>query len=120
MTAELYTWASVINTDEGVTDTANRREILPEEALNGWVRDGTISTQQLNSLFYYLTLYASPFPNTPYLMSTKVNTPTNAYELDGSAITQGEAPNLYDIYGATLPDLSSEAPTGHRWVVRIS
>lgn len=119
MTAELYTWAEVVVTD-GVTATDNRREILQEEALNGWVRDGTISTQQLNSLFYYLTLYASPFANTPYLMSTNVNVPTNALEMDGSTITQEESPNLYEIYGATLPDLSTNAPSGHRWVVRNS
>lgn len=118
MSSELPIWASTVVTD-AVTNTDNRREILDEEALNGWVRDGTISTQQLNSLFYYLTLHSAPYANCPYLMSTTTAVPTNALEMDGSVtLTSDDNPNLYSIYGDTLPDLSSDAPSGHRWVIR--
>lgn len=119
MSAELPIWAEIA-VEDGVTGTDNRRALLGEEAVNGWVRNGTVSVQQLNSLFYYLTLHSSPYAFSPYLMSTTYTTPSNAYDMDGSTFTEDDAPNLYEIYAGTLPDLSSEAPTGHKWVIRKS
>ncbi len=116
---ELDIWCSEVVND-GVTLTDNRRALLPEEVLNGWVRNGTVSVQQMNSLFYYLTTYSSPFSNSPYLMASSETTPDNAYDMDGSTFTEEDAPNLYEIYKGTLTDMSGDAPTGHKWVIRKS
>lgn len=116
----LKIWCNTTVTD-GVTNTDNKRTLLDEEYLNGWLRNGTVSIQQLNSLFFGLTLSSSPYTNSPYLMSDGVTTPSTAYDMDGTVtLTSTDAPNLYEIYGATLPDLSGDAPTGHKYVIRIS
>ena len=119
MTTKLNVWCSTTVTD-GITSTDNKREILEEESLNGWVRNGTVSTQQLNSLFYELTLHSNPFANSPFLMSTNVSTPDNAYDMDGSTFVETDAPNLFAIYAGTLPDLNTTAPTAHKYVIRIN
>lgn len=116
---ELKVWAKEKIIDS-VTEIAQRRDISTEEFENGWKRLSTVSAQQANGLFYLLTSYASPFSNSIYLMSSSVATPSTALELDGSTFTEEDYPNLYEIYAGTLPNLSAEAPTGCKYIIRAN
>jgi hypothetical protein len=105
--------------NDGVTNTDNRRDITSEESQNGWVRGGSVSTQQLNSMFYLTSLCSSPYWHTPFLVTDTVTLDADvALEMNGQAITQGDNPELYAIYGSTLPDMSTDAPSGFYYAVR--
>lgn len=115
---DLKIWASSLNTD--ITNSSQRRNIELEEFIVGWLRNDNISFQQLNQLFFLLTSYANPWPNPPVPYPTTLPIPEDALEMNGQAITIGDYPNLFAAYGANLPDISAEAPTGHTYIVRKS
>lgn len=105
---------------DGVTETSNRRTILDEEYLNGWVRQATVSTQQVNSILYLLSTFSAPYAHCIYMMDDSEDTPSTALDLDGSTFTEEDYPNLYEIYSGTLPDYTSVAPTGIKYIIRAS
>ena len=114
----LQIWAS-----EEVTDSsgiAQRRDLKTEEFLHGWRRLGTMSTQQLNSMLYLLSTYSAPYAHCIYQMPDSVDTPSTALDCDGRTFTEEDYPNLYAIYSGNMPDLSSEAVTGFKYVMRAS
>ena len=115
----LEIWAKTIVTD-GITEIDQRRDILGEEFDTGWVRLSTVSTQQMNGILYLLSSYAAPYSHCAYQMPDSIATPVIALDLDGSTFTEDDYPNLYEVYSGTLPDLSSEAATGMKWVIRAS
>jgi hypothetical protein len=113
----LEVWCRELVTD-GVTDTDNRRDLLTEETLNGWVRLGTVSTQQMNSLFYLCSSHSKPNPFSPELHLSAKAIPSVAIEWsDGGAIVEADTPELYEYYGATFPTLGA-APSGWTYIVR--
>ena len=113
----LEIWASEEVID-GETEIAQRRDIQSEEFLNGWKRLGTVSAQQMNGILYLLSSYSPPYAHCAYQIPSSVVTPSIALDLDGSTFTEEDYPELYAIYSGTLPDLSSEAVTGFKWVIR--
>lgn len=117
-TQEFKIWAQTIVTDS--TGMPQRRDLSLEESLTGWLRLEDVSAQKLNQLFNLASVHSNPFAVTPVQISTLVPIPSTALELNGQTITEAEAPNVFATYGATLPDLVSEAITGHTYVVRKS
>ena len=115
---ELKVWANTLDID-GVAGNAQRRDLTEEEFIDGWKRLAGVSYQQLNQLFYLLTSYSSPSDTSPYLHYTVDNPiPTEALEVNGQAIAEATSPNLFNVYGANLPDLRSAAPTNFTYIVR--
>jgi hypothetical protein len=115
----LKIWANTINIDS-LTNAPQRREISDEEFQDGWLRNANISAQQLNSMFFLLSLYSNPFASAPVLYPDSLAIPDEALELNGQSITEATYPNAYSIYGASLPDLTGDAPTGFTYIIRAS
>lgn len=115
----LKIWCQELKVD-GVTEAVQRRSLLDEEYENGWLRKQTVSTQQINGLFHQLTGYAKSVRCAPDLFYTGNGNsiPSIALEMNGQSITQEEYPVLFDFYGSTLPDLTSDAPTDFTYTVR--
>ena len=102
-----------------VSEIEQRREILPEEFLEGWLRDATVSGQQVNALFYLLTAHADTRPCVPKLiLTTDTLLDNEILWVDGGAISLLDTPVLHSRYGATFPTLQSTAPSGWKYVVR--
>lgn len=117
MIQALEVWCREKVTD-AASETENRRDVVPEETVNGWVRLGTVSTQQANSLFYLVTSHSKPNPFSPELHHNAQPIPSVAMEwVDGGAIVEADTPELYEYYGATFPVLGS-APAGWTYIVR--
>ena len=117
-TQQLKIWAEQLTID-GLSNAPQRKELSTEEFLDGWLRNDSISAQQLNTILHLLTMYSSPFLSTAYCVpSTPI--PEGSLELNGQAITEVDYPNAYAAYGATLPDITSEAPTGFTYVIRAT
>ena len=116
---ELKSWAGTVSID-GLTNSPQRRDILDEEFLNGWLRNTTVSAQQLNSILYLLSTNALPHPNCASLFPDSTTVPSVALELNGQSITESEYPNAYALYGSTLPNISGDAPTGFTYIIRAS
>jgi hypothetical protein len=117
---ELKVWAknSVI---DGVTNVSQLKTLGTEEFDEGWLRGSSVSAQQLNTILRLLTIWSPPAPNCASLYPTGVTLPSTALECNGStAIVEADAPNAYDLYGATTPDLSASAPAGFRYIIRKS
>lgn len=113
----LKVWANNILADS-LEGNNQVRSIRDEEWVQGWGRNSGVSSQQLNSLFRLLTQHSAPSDICPYLYPDTELVQSNALELNGQTITQAVTPVLYDIYGTTLPDIASTAPTGFTWIVR--
>lgn len=113
----LKVWCQEVVPD-GITDAEQRRGLLDEEYLNGWLRQQTVSYQQLNQILFLLTSYSSPNVYTVHYVDDTA--PTSAYEIeaDGGSFSQVEAPLLYELYSGTMPDFTSTTPTGMRPVMR--
>ena len=116
---ELKVWSEELVVD-GLTNITQRRDLLDEEFLNGWLRKMSISSQQLNQLFYLLSIHANPFPNAPVPYPTSLGIPDTALEMNGQAILEADYPNAFSIYGATLTDITADAPTGFTYIIRKS
>lgn len=105
---------------DGVTGVFQKEIIQDNLWASGWTRNQVFAIQELNTLLYLLTTYASPSPLAPTLWPTSATVPTLALELDGRTITEQDYPNAYNLYGATLPDLTADAPTGFTYIIRGS
>ena len=116
---DLRVWAYQLNTD-GVTGTDQRRNLNGEEFRDGILNLVTFTAQQHNSLQYLLTSYSNPFYASPTLLPTSEAIPNEALEMDGSAIAAIDYPNLSTVYGANLPNIVADAPTGFTYIVRKS
>lgn len=114
--AELRKWASIPVYDEE-TGVLQVRDLNLEEWSYGWLRNVSISAQQLNSLFNQITSNSNPVTCSPYLHLKSKPIPEEAIEM-GSSISQDVYPILFEYYGSTLPDITSEAPTGFTYIVR--
>lgn len=116
---DLKIWAEELTVD-GVTGIKQRRKLNGEEFRDGILRQVTFSSQQYNSLQFLLTLYSNPFHLCPVLVPTSISIPNEALEMDGQTITALDFPNAFAVYGATLPDLRPDAPSGFTYVIRKS
>jgi len=116
---DLKIWASEINID-GVTGIEQRRDLNGEEFRDGILNLVTFTAQQYNSLMYLLTINSAPSPICPYQFPTSESIPDIALEMDGQAILSADFPNLFEVYGANLPDITAEAATGFTFIVRKS
>lgn len=116
LTQTLQVWASETTTD-GVTGIEQKKTLTDNEWLSGWTRQQVVSAQQLNTIFNLVTSYALPSPVAPCLWPEDVDIPDIAIVFDGSTITEDTYPNLYSIYGATLPDMS-DILDGYIWIAR--
>lgn len=116
---ELDIWAEVLNTD-GVTGTDQRRDLNLEEFRDGILKLVTPSSQQYNQMMFLLSSYSNPFYASPYLIPTTETIPSNALEVDGQTINVVDNPNLFAVYGSTLPNIVADAPTGFTFIVRNS
>ena len=116
---ELKIYADELNTD-GVTGIDQRRDILDEEFRDGLLRGDTASAQIWNSILNLLTLASAPHPTCIYAIPTTQITPSIALDMNGTAINSNDNPNLFEVYGATLPNITAEAPTGFKYIVRNS
>lgn len=114
---DLEVWCQELVTDE-LTQNTQRRTIFDNEYLEGWLRQQTVSTQQLNQLFYLLTSYSPPNIFTVHYVDS--STPVTIAEIacDGGSFLEADAPLLYEQYGGTMPDFTGDAPTGTRPVMR--
>ena len=116
-TQEIDIWADTIVLDP-IKGNPQRRDIRDEEWLQGWLRMSGVSPQQLNSLFNLLTHYSPPSDICPYPFPSTGTTTDKMKVMNGQGITQEESPFLFEEYGATLPDMTSDNLTGFVWVVR--
>ena len=113
---QLRIWAETLDTDN-VTQNQQRRSLTTTEFKNGVLYGQTLSTQKLNQILYLLSVYANPSPAVPVLFPDTQAIPNVALEMNGQAINI-DYEILRDIYGATLPDLTGDAPTGFTYIVR--
>ena len=116
MLQSLKVWAKTLSLDD-IYKNYQRRTLDSEEWEFGWLRNVGLSAPQLNSLFFLLTSHSNPVTCSPYLHLKSKPIPEEALEM-GSSITQSEYPALFEYYGATLPDIKGEAPTGFTYIVR--
>lgn len=116
---DLKIWAEQEIID-GVTNTPQRRVLNGEEFNDGILNLVTFTAQQYNSLMFIITTYSNPFYASPTLLPTTEGIPTEALEMDGQAITTEVYPNLFLVYGANLPDIVADAPSGFTYIVRKS
>ena len=114
--SELRIWAKIPVYDEE-TKVLQVRDINLEEWSYGWLRNVSISAQQLNSLFNKITSNSNPVTCSPYLHLKTKPIPEEAIEM-GSSISQDTYPVLFEYYGAKLPDITGDAPTGFTYIVR--
>lgn len=111
-------WAEVVTIDNQ-TNTPQRRMITLEEWRDGLLRDASFSAQQYNSIMNVLSSHSSPNSNSPYLLRTSEDVPDYALEMNGQSFLQADAPELYDIYTGTLDDMTTDAPAGYTYIIRI-
>lgn len=115
---DLRVWCQDLYLDP-VTMTTQRRDLSPEESMNGWLRNATISNQQMNQLHYLETIHAKASPFSPDMIPDTKPAPSVAYDwVDGAAISETESPELYAYYGATFPVLQANAPSGWKYIIR--
>lgn len=114
---ELPVWSEEIVSDP-VTESEQRRSLLPEEFLHGFLRQQTISTQQFNSLMFLLSSYAAPSPFCMYLWDSSKPIPDVAIEANGQATDSMTMPQLAEFYGVSLPNAASSAPVGFTYLLR--
>ena len=94
------------------------RPLVPEEEINGWVNLQTVSVQQLNSLFSQLTIYAPPSPFVFHMVSIDTPTPAEALDVNGQTLIEEDSPELFEHFGATLPNVNATAPVGTKFIIR--
>lgn len=116
-TQEIQIWSQNLIYDP-VASNLQRRDINQEEWNEGWLRQYGVSAQQMNQLMYLFSAHAAPSDICPYLFPTSGTIPAQALEMNGQAITSGDSPELFNTYGANLPDLTGDAPTGFTYIVR--
>lgn len=118
MIQELQVWTKEEVLDL-VSEELQRRDLLDEEFLNGFLRNSTVSGNQFNSLMYLITSHSKVNPFSPdYILDTKP-TPDIAVEwVVGGNISQTETPQLFEHYGATFPDLPVTLASGWKAIVR--
>ena len=117
---ELKVWAENAVID-GVTNVSQLKVLQTEEFDEGWLRGSSVSAQQLNTILRLITIWSDPAPNCASLYPTGGALPSTALECDGATtIVQADAPNAYDLYGATTPNLTAAAPAGFRYIIRKS
>ncbi|QXN60105.1 hypothetical protein KUA24_38 [Vibrio phage HNL01] len=104
---------------DDVTEMEQIRELVSEEFYSGWVRQQTVSTQQINQLFNLLTQYAPPNPACVFFQDSNITINEVTLVADGRAFTQEQAPELFEIYNGTMPNFTAEAPAGTIPVMRM-
>lgn len=115
---ELDIWAKELVLDIE-TNSEQRRNLNPEEYENGWLYRDEVSAQQMNSLFYLITLHSKSVSQSPELIPSTATIPTISLEwVDGGTIDEVAHPELYAYYGSTFPTLQSTAPSGWKYIVR--
>jgi len=105
---------------DGVTGVAQRKDLSGEEFRDGWLYKQSISAQQFNQMQYLLSLWSNPQSNAPSLFPSASPIPDIALEMNGQAILEVDYPNAFSVYGATLPDITADAPTGFTYIIRKS
>ena len=115
----LKTWASKLTIDNASL-APQRRPLRDEEFQNGLLRLMSMTAQQLNQLFYLLTISSKSHPSVPELWPTSKAIPDESLEMNGQAILAAAYPNAFDTYGAVLPDMTGDAPTGFTYIIRKS
>ena len=92
-------------------------EIKDEKWIQGWGREHGVTSQDLNTLFRIISEYSPPTDYCAYPHPTSVTIPDTAIE-NGSAITEEGQPELFKVFGNTLPNMSADNLTGFVWVFR--
>lgn len=103
---------------DGVKGNAQKRLIQAEEWLQGIGRLQGVTNQIFNSTLNLLTHYAAPADTCPYPYSASAPIPDEALHMNGQTISQTEQPELFKVYGNTLPDMTADNLIGHIWLVR--
>ncbi len=117
---ELKIYAEELNLD-AVRQIYQRDDIKPEQFRDGLLRLETCDAQLFNQLNFLLTLYSAAHPCSPCLIPTTEALPSIALEMDGvTTVNSTDNPNLFEVWGSPLPNLSSSAPAGTRYIVRNS
>lgn len=114
---DLPIWSRELVADP-VTEDVQRRDLLDEEMLHGFLRQMSVSTQQFNSLMFLITASTAPSPFCIFPWDSTKPVPNTALEMNGQVLTAVDTPELYNFYGATLPDYTGVAPTGLTYIVR--
>lgn len=112
---ELRVWSETLITDS-VNGSPQRRQLIDSEFNRGWTYQQTVTAQQVNQLMYLLTIYSSPSPATPFVYPDTLPVPDIALEMNGQATPAGSI--LEEMYGANLPNIVADAPTGFTYIVR--
>ncbi|AUR87571.1 hypothetical protein NVP1101O_160 [Vibrio phage 1.101.O._10N.261.45.C6] len=115
---ELNTWAKNLVVD-GVTEIAQRRDLSEEEFNDGWLRNSTASSQQINQVLYLQTSYAKTNPYTPEPFLASKSTPSICLDwVEGGNIPEVDAPELFAFYGGTFPAPPFTLNAGWKFIVR--
>ncbi|CAH9012960.1 conserved hypothetical protein [Vibrio phage 501E54-1] len=113
---ELKIWSSTEMQDP-VKGNSQINEILEEKWIQGWGRLHGVSAQDLNTLFRIITEYSPPTDYCAYPHPANVTVPSTAIE-SGSSITAEDQPELFKVFGNTLPDMSASNLPNFIWVFR--
>lgn len=113
----LKVWCKEVTVDS-LTENRQRRSLLDNEYLDGWLRQQSVSYQQLNELFNLLSSYSPPSIFTVYYVESSASGSSEEITANGGSFTQEEAPLLYEEYAGTMPNLTGSAPAGTRPVMR--
>jgi hypothetical protein len=108
---DLNTWCRDLIIDSE-TENVQRRDINSNEFQQGWLRLDTISTQQLNQLFYILTSYSNRVITQVYFVDSAKPIPNTVIKADGGSFLEEDAPLLFEIYKGTMPNFINAAPAG--------
>ncbi len=114
---ELQVWSKNLVQDP-ISNSQQRRPITDEEFLEGWGRLFGVSAQQMNQMFYLLSSYAPPSDICPYPYPSSKALTTEMLHMNGQSINSTDTPELFNAYGAALPDMTADNLTGFVWVVR--
>ena len=117
---ELDIYANEINLDP-VKNINQRIGLTTEGFRDGILRLGTLDAQTWNQMMFLLSSYAAPHPCCPQLVPSGEPLPSVALEMDGfTTVNAVDNPNLFEVWGSPLPNLSASAPAGTKYIVRNS
>jgi len=114
---ELSTWSEVENFSSP-DDLPQRRTLYVDEFMDAILRQVSPSALQLNPILRLISLHSLPSTGTPVLHPDALPLESNTIYAEGQTITETDNYNLFCLYGATLPDLTGEAPAGFKYVFR--
>lgn len=115
MIQELPIWAEQLFLDPE-TEVYQRRNMQPEEFLNGLLKEQRLSTPAFNSLMYLLTTHSNPSPFSMTLWDERLPIPAVAVEADGSIPDPNTMPELAEAFPSGLPN--PPKPAGFTYLLR--